>query len=299
MNEVRTYTKRFIRKNPISDLFYSLSVTNWIIIIDIVIFLLSLIQISVLGDEKFNSYFALQPKLFFSGRIWTAFSSVFLHGGAGHLFFNMISLFFIGNFVEKIIGKKRFVLFYLISGIIASLIYAGLSYFLGSICLVNMPFIGCIGEKIFINPNIYAVGASGAIFALLGLLAVLTPNNKVYLIAGPLIAIIIESITSSITKSSLILSFVSFFVMIYFLVSIFSIFSFNDNIRKISLPLQMPFYILPIIAIVPLAVIGLFIPLPIGNTAHLGGLIVGLFYSLYLKRRYKKKTEFIRKYFSR
>jgi membrane associated rhomboid family serine protease len=39
--------------------------------------------------------------------------------------------------------------------------------------------------------------------------------------------------------------------------------------------------------------------LPIGNTAHLGGLIVGLGYGFYLKRAFPKKTEMISRYFSR
>ena len=39
--------------------------------------------------------------------------------------------------------------------------------------------------------------------------------------------------------------------------------------------------------------------LPFGNTAHLGGLLAGLGYALYLKKKYKKKTTLIRKYFTR
>ena len=63
-------------------------------------------------------------------------------------------------------------------------------------------------------------------------------------------------------------------------------------------PLAMPFWILPIVAIVPLVVIGLFVNLPIGNTAHFGGLIAGIVYGKYLKNKYKNKTEIISKKFS-
>ena len=75
--------------------------------------------------------------------------------------------------------------------------------------------------------------------------------------------------------------------------------SFSPVLRKIAVPLEMPFWLLPIIAIVPLVIIGLFINLPIGNTAHLGGLLIGLAYAYYLKKKYKRKTEMIKKYFSK
>jgi membrane associated rhomboid family serine protease len=68
---------------------------------------------------------------------------------------------------------------------------------------------------------------------------------------------------------------------------------------RISIPIEMPFWALPIVAIVPLFIIGYFFPLPIGNMAHLGGYIAGMIYGLYLRARYKKKTQLIARYFSR
>ena len=127
----------------------------------------------------------------------------------------------------------------------------------------------------------------------------LTPKNKVYLIAGPLIAIILQSILSIFIKSEAILNILGVILTVYILISLFSMFSFNRKLSKISLPIKMSFWLLPIVAIIPLIVIGLFFKLPIGNMAHLGGYIAGMIYAMYLKKKYKKKTQLIARYFSK
>jgi membrane associated rhomboid family serine protease len=79
---------------------------------------------------------------------------------------------------------------------------------------------------------------------------------------------------------------------------IFSLMSFNPTLRKFSIPVELPMWLLPIIAIVPLVLIDQFItPLPIGNSAHIGGLVVGLFYGLYLKKKFPNKTRMISRHF--
>jgi membrane associated rhomboid family serine protease len=59
----------------------------------------------------------------------------------------------------------------------------------------------------------------------------------------------------------------------------------------------MPLWLLPVVAIIPLVIVGLFFPLPIGNMAHFGGLLAGLGYGFYLRRRYKKKVQLLGRYF--
>ncbi len=88
---------------------------------------------------------ALIPALVAQGEAWRLLSSVFLHSGIVHLGFNMISLYFLGSFVEVAFGRGRFLALYLLSGLSGGLAYL---YFGG-----------------FTSP---AVGASGAIFGLLG-----------------------------------------------------------------------------------------------------------------------------------
>jgi rhomboid protease GluP len=88
---------------------------------------------------------ALVPALVAQGEAWRLLSSVFLHSGAVHLGFNMISLYFLGSFVEVAFGRARFLALYLLSGLAGGLAYLYFGDF-------NAP----------------AVGASGAIFGLLG-----------------------------------------------------------------------------------------------------------------------------------
>ncbi len=90
--------------------------------------------------------------------IWlTLITSMFLHGGVGHLIGNMLYLWIFGNNVEHRFGHALFLLFYLTSGIIGSF------------------------AQIAISPNsaLPNLGASGAIAGILGAYVVLFPRNKI------------------------------------------------------------------------------------------------------------------------
>lgn len=271
-----------------NNLFSRLSLNTILIILNVVAFIVFTIIVST-NLVSIDSI-ALNPSDIFQGRhLWTLLTSMFMHSSFFHLFANMLSLFFVGALVERIIGRKRYLWFYLFSGIFAGLVYASLAYFFGG---------SIIGSKLFGGPETLAVGASGAIFGLAGLLALLIPKKKVYLIAGPLFAIILQSILHVAIPSSGINNILDVFITIYIFIAIFSMLSFNSSMRKIGVPIEMPFWLLPVVAIIPLVIIGLFVELPIGNSAHFGGLVFGLIYGLILKTRYKNKTKYIREYFS-
>ena len=87
----------------------------------------------------------------------TLIVSMFLHGGFFHLLFNMLFLWIFGNNVEDFLGPFRFILFYLVSGLGASLTH------------------------IIFNPNsqVPMIGASGAIAGVLGAYLILYPNARV------------------------------------------------------------------------------------------------------------------------
>ena len=268
-------------------LFGRLSVNTILILINSLMFIILSILTSI--NPNFINYFSLTPSRILHGQyLWTLLTSMFSHIYFWHIAFNMISLFFLGVIVEKIIGPKRYLLFYISAGLFAGIVFVLLAGYLGT---------SNIGTQLFGNPDISGLGASGAIFGLVGLLAILTPKKKVYLIVGPLLAIIAESVITNFVSSS-ISGIIDAIITIYVFFSIFAMFSFNPIIRKSVITLGMPFWLIPIIAIIPLFIVGLFVPLPIANSAHLGGLIFGLAFGIYLKVKYKRKTKYISKYFA-
>lgn len=276
----------FARKR---NFFGNLKVNTILVIINVIAFIAIQILLSINPD--FLKYIALNPSNILQGKfLWTFLTSMFSHVAFWHLAFNMISLFFVGGLVEKIIGPKRYLFFYIASGLFAGIIFVLFAGFFGA---------SSIGAKLFGDPGIFGVGASGAIFGLVGLLAILIPKKRIYLIAGPLAAIILQTVIQVIFPNNPFSNILDIIVTIYIFISIFLMFSFNSKMKKIILPIEMPFWIIPVAAIVPLVIISLFVPLPIGNSAHFGGLVLGLIYGIYLKSKFPKKTQMISKIFSR
>lgn len=113
------------------------------------------------NEEALIYQFALIPASFTSGiglsEISSIFTSMFMHAGLAHLGGNMLYLWIFGDNVEDSMGHGRFLIFYIIGGIVASLTH------------------------IFTNPTsmIPTVGASGAIAAVLGAYLVLYPRARV------------------------------------------------------------------------------------------------------------------------
>lgn len=159
--------------------FKNLSAVGWIILINIVIFILTFILIAVFKERAYD-YFALKPSSILQGKyLWTLVTHMFSHGGFFHLFVNMFVLFSLGGLCEKIIGRKRFIWFYLISGLFAGVLSVLLAGFYGS---------SVLGERIFGSPDLFMVGASGAIFAIAGLFVMLLPRLKFFIIFFPFVS---------------------------------------------------------------------------------------------------------------
>ncbi len=278
------YRRDFRNVKRKDSFFQRSSLTMILIILNVVLFLIFLLVLSV--NESFLEFIAIKPSNFLTGGyLWTLLTSMFMHGGFFHLFVNMFSLFFLGSLAEKIIGRRRFFWLYLSSGIVGGLFFV-LFAFLGQFVLR--------GDFIFGGMNDFAVGASGALFGILGVLAVILPKKEIYLIAGPIIVIVLQFLIGGFATGSTA-RVINFAATALIFIMIFAIFSSNLFLRKLAVPIRLPFWAAPIAAIVPLVAIGFFVKLPIGNTAHFGGLVVGLIYGAYLRSKYSKKVKMLNK----
>ncbi len=87
----------------------------------------------------------------------TVFTCIFLHGGIGHLFGNMVFLWLVGCIIESGCGRVRYTAAYIFGGICATLFF----------------------KLIYYHSTIPLIGASGAIAGLMGMLAILFGKNRV------------------------------------------------------------------------------------------------------------------------
>lgn len=157
------------------------SVTRKLIIINLCVFVLTLINESFMTRTFALFYPSSQ---FF--RVWQPISHMFMHGGFWHLFFNMYTLFIFGSVVERIIGPKKYVVFYFLCGLGAAALHTGVEYmqmqqFLESAALGNSYAAQNI-STIRLTPT---VGASGAIYGILIGYAMLFPDSRMTLLFPP------------------------------------------------------------------------------------------------------------------
>ena len=106
-------------------------------------------------------YLAMIPSFVLSGYVYQPFTYMFVHGSFNHLLFNMLSLFIFGAMVEKRIGSKEFLLFYLLTGLFSGIV-SFISYLLA-------------------GTNVILVGASGAIYGVLLMFAVFYPYSVIFI----------------------------------------------------------------------------------------------------------------------
>ncbi|UCE47396.1 MAG: rhomboid family intramembrane serine protease, partial [Phycisphaerales bacterium] len=137
-------------------------VVKWLLIINITVFLLTFI-ISPLGRFAYDWFSVYPATVGMALQLWRLITYQFLHSvyGFGHIFVNMLVLFFFGPMLERYWGSKRFLTFYLICGATGGVLYP------------LLVFLGWLGLG-------YLVGASGSILGMLAAGAILFPNLRVY-----------------------------------------------------------------------------------------------------------------------
>lgn len=119
---------------------------------------------------------------FLGFQLWRLVGFQFLHYSVSHILFNMIGLYFFGPIVERYLGSKRYVAFYLLSGICGALMYLLLN--LGGITLTELGDAETVARVPFLLGNsgfTPLVGASAGVFGVLMAGAFLAPNATVLL----------------------------------------------------------------------------------------------------------------------
>jgi rhomboid protease GluP len=106
------------------------------------------------------------------------FTSMFIHANITHIAFNLFALIYLGGYAERAIGVLRYVLVYLISGIVAAL------------------FHGIIASYILHNGDVVLIGASGAISGVLGIAAAAGNSRAYYWLVIQIVFAVIGSVAA-------------------------------------------------------------------------------------------------------
>ncbi|MEE2908187.1 MAG: rhomboid family intramembrane serine protease [Planctomycetota bacterium] len=118
-------------------------------------------------------------KVIGGAQLWRLVGFQFLHADMTHLLFNMIALFFFGPLVERFLGGKRYLAFYLLCGVFGSLLYLCLNM-LGWLWISQLGLPEIPG-LLFNATGVPLIGASAGVFGVIIGGALLQPNAKVLL----------------------------------------------------------------------------------------------------------------------
>jgi membrane associated rhomboid family serine protease len=153
-------------------------------------------------NGKMHIEAAFVPAEFFRGeKLWTLITSMFMHGDIVHIIMNMWFFIVITDNCEHSMGHTLYLITYFVSGLCGSLLHA-----------LSTIIIPIWGEELAEIPSL---GASGAIFGLMGVYLILYPHNKFYL--------------PSTTGTSMRKVSAGYFILTYFIAELtYAIYSLTD-----------------------------------------------------------------------
>jgi membrane associated rhomboid family serine protease len=135
----------------------------WVLIaLNLILFITTTIQRAASAEPSLIYTLGLWQYNFWE-RPWTLITSMFLHANVWHILANMVTLYFFGSYLARLLGLARLLIIYFGGGILGGIIY-----------LLLPP-----------TPMTIAIGASGAVFALGGTLAVMRPKLRVFVFPIP------------------------------------------------------------------------------------------------------------------
>lgn len=177
------------------------TVTKNLIIINVLLWVASYIMKSLDMNELFGLHYPASAEF----SMYQLVTYMFMHGALYHLFFNMYAVYMFGRVVENLWGPKRFLTYYMITGVGAGLInllviYVRTQLFEASMTPEAIEMVYTEGGAILQNGKNYidptlgglnalihstTIGASGAVFGILLAFGVLFPNVQMYIIPFP------------------------------------------------------------------------------------------------------------------
>lgn len=182
-------------------------VTKHLLIINLIFFVAGLLLSANGFLDRYLALHFFESPYFMPHQIITY---MFMHGGFMHLFFNMFALFMFGRTIENYWGPKRFLSFYLVTGIGAAALQLLITYFRYKSIIADIPanqlaeymhLVKTEGasllmqSKNYVDPilgglnslvNTPMVGASGAIFGILAAFGMMFPNIELMMIPIPI-----------------------------------------------------------------------------------------------------------------
>ena len=154
---------RFLENIPV--------VTRNLLYLNVIMFVATLIN----EDFMIRTFAMFYPESPYF-RWWQPVTHMFMHGGFWHILFNMYTLVMFGSVVERALGTKDFIIFYLITGLGAAALHIGVEWL--EINYLN----GSLAAAV-LTPM---VGASGAIYGVLVAFAMMYPEARLTLIFPPI-----------------------------------------------------------------------------------------------------------------
>lgn len=136
-----------------------------LLIANVAVFVLQLLF--GLRGGVFHDWFALSRTGLLRLRVWQVVTYAFLHGSLGHLFMNMLMLYFFGCELERVLGRRAFLRVYILCGLLAGIGWLVIS-----------------GSGAGLPQGLYprVVGASGAVYGIVGMYAALFPRRQITLL---------------------------------------------------------------------------------------------------------------------
>ena len=153
-------------------------VTRNLLIVNVIMFVATLIN-----PEFMKGTFSMAFPLATDFRWWQPLTHMFMHDGFFHIFFNMYPRVMFGMVVERVLGTKKFLWFYFITGFGAVALHTGVEFLQVQELLKQYP--GVAPQAIY-NSVPGVLGASGAVYGVLVAFAMLYPEARLTLIFPPI-----------------------------------------------------------------------------------------------------------------